>query len=79
MFRPLRAIPQARPAVRWVSRYDARECVPRLVDRLICPGQISRSTVEGTIRSISKKPEASAGQACGIQSTSNDVPEWADL
>jgi hypothetical protein len=76
---PLRAIPQARPAVRWVFCYYARECIPRSIDRRICPRQIRRSMVWEVIRPISKKPEASAGRACGIQSHSQDEPEWGGI
>jgi hypothetical protein len=73
---PFRAIPQARPAVRWVFCYYARECLPRCIDRLICPRQISRLMVWEVIRSINKKPEASAGRARGAQSHSQEEPEW---
>jgi hypothetical protein len=35
--------------------------------------------VRDVLRSPSKKPKASAGRACGIQSHSQDEPEWGGL
>ena len=60
------AIPQACPAVRSVSCYCTKQRRARTRGRPICRRQIGRPSGSGMIRSCSKKPEASAGQACGI-------------